>query len=157
MRWPVMNQPVYPSLRRSALIGGIAGTAYLAEMVLDMRVVSNRYDDLVLWGGFVARNRVRQRLLGAAVHYVLSVTLAFAYGTVSPWLPRWPGWVRGVVFVQVENALLYPGVPVLNAVHPEVRSGRLPTLLTWRYFWVEIARHVAFGATLGALLKDRQR
>jgi hypothetical protein len=61
------------------------------------------------------------------------------------------------VFVQVENALFYPGVPLLNAIHPEVRSGRLPTLLTWRYFWVEIVRHVAFGATLGALLKERER
>lgn len=146
-----------PSLRRSALVGGMAGTAYLAEMALDMRLASNRYDDLVLWGGFVTRDRVRQRLIGLVTHYLLSTALAAAYGVLLPLLPRWPGWLRGVVFVQVENALLYPGVPALNAWHPEVRAGRLPSLLTWRYFWVEIARHVAFGATLGALSKERQR
>ncbi len=152
-----MNHPLRPSLRRTVLVGGIAGTAYLVEMALDMRVASNRYDDLVLWGGFVTPHRRRQRLVGAGIHYVLSAALAAAYGTVSRFLPAWPGWARGVVFVQVENALFYPGVPLLNAIHPEVRSGRLPTLLTWRYFWVEIVRHVAFGATLGALLKERER
>lgn len=157
MHWPSMDHLVRPSLRRSALVGGIAGTAYLAEMALDMRVASNRYDDLVLWGGFVTRHRFRQRLLGAGVHFALSVVLAAGYSAISRLLPRWPAWIRGLAFVQVENALLYPGVPLLNAIHPEVRSGRLPSLLTWRYFWVEIARHAAFGATLGALLKERQR
>ena len=155
-RFP-MNRLARPSIRRSAWVGGIAGTAYLAEMALDMKVAANRYDDLVLWGGFVTPHRLRQRLVGAGIHYLLSAALAGVYGTIAPLLPSWPGWVRGVAFVQIENALLYPGVPVLNAVHPEVRSGRLPSLLTWRYFWVEIARHVAFGATLGALLDERKR
>jgi hypothetical protein len=157
MRSSPLNHLVRPSLRRSALVGGIAGTAYLAEMALDMRVASNRYDDLVLWGGFVTPHRFRQRILGAGIHYVLSIALAATYGTLAPILPAWPGWMRGMAFVQVENALLYPGVPVLDAVHPEVRSGRFPSLLTWRYFWVEIARHVAFGITLGALLPERKR
>jgi hypothetical protein len=152
-----LNRLARPSLRHSALVGGIAGTAYLAEMALDMKLVANRYDDLVLWGGFVTPHRLRQRLVGAGIHYLLSAALAGIYGTIAPLLPSWPGWVRGVVFVQIENALLYPGVPVLNAVHPEVRLGRLPSLLTWRYFWVEIARHVAFGATLGTLLQERKR
>jgi hypothetical protein len=139
------------------MVGGIAGTAYLAEMALDRRVVSNRYDDLILWGGFLTRQPVRQRLIGAGIHYSLSVALVAAYSTISPLLPKWPGWVRGLLFVQVENALLYPGVPVLDAIHPEVRSGRMPSLLTWRYFWVEIARHIAFGVTMGALLDDRKQ
>jgi hypothetical protein len=139
------------------MAGGIAGTAYLAEMALDRRVAPNRYDDLILWGGFLTRHPMRQRLIGAAIHYSLSVALAAAYSMVAPFLPRWPGWVRGLLFVQVENALLYPGVPILDAIHPEVRSGRMPSLLTWRYFWVEIARHVAFGVTLGALLDDRKQ
>lgn len=145
-----------PTLRRSTMVGGIAGTMYLAEMALDMRVAANSYDDLVLWGGFVTRHPVRQRLIGACIHYGLSAVLAAAYGRSASILPAWPGWLRGLLFVQVENALLYPGVPVLNTIHPEVRAGRLPSLLTWRYFWVEIARHVAFGATMGALLDDRK-
>lgn len=139
------------------MAGGIAGTAYLLAMALDMRLASNRYDDLALWGGFLTPHPIRQRLLGAGVHYGLSIALAAAYGSIARFLPTWPGWVRGLLFLQVENALLYPGVPLLNTMHPEVRSGRLPSLRTWRYFWVEIVRHVAFGATLGALLDDRKQ
>jgi hypothetical protein len=157
MQWSRKSHLVRPSVRRSAVVGGIAGTAYLAEMALDQRLASNRYDDLVLWGGFLTAHPKRQLALGAAIHYTLSVALTAAYAAIAPLLPAWPGWLRGLLFVQIENALLYPGVPVLNAIHPEVRSGRLPSLLTWRYFWVEIARHVAFGATMGALLDHRSR
>lgn len=145
-----------PSIRRVLTVAVLAGTAYLLETELDRRVAPNDYDDLILWGGFVARGRRRQRLLGAGVHYGLSVALVALYARLAPHLPGRPGWRRGVVFVQVENALLYPGVPVLNAVHPEVRAGRLPSLLTWRYFWVEAARHLAFGATMGALLHEEK-
>lgn len=144
------------SPRRVLLAGGAAGTAYLAEAALDMRLRPNSYDDLVLWGGFVTRGRTRQRLVGAAVHYALSAVLAAAFAASPRFIPNWPGWLRGVLFVQLENALLYPGVPVLNAVHPEVRSGRMPSLLTWRYFWVEIFRHLAFGSVLGIALADRK-
>jgi hypothetical protein len=157
MQWSRKSRVARPSVCRITMVGGIAGTAYLAEMALDMRVASNGYDDLILLGGFLTRQPVRQRLIGAGIHYSLSVALAAAYTAFAPFLPAWPGWVRGLLFVQVENALLYPGVPVLNAIHPEVRAGRMPSLITWRYFWVEIVRHVAFGATLGALLDDRKQ
>ena len=140
---------------RVLLAGGAAGTAYLAEAALDMRLIPNCYDDLTLWGGFITRDRTRQRLVGAGAHYTLSAVLATTFASSAWFLPNWPGWLRGVLFVQLENALLYPGVPALNAVHPEVRSGRMPSLLTWRYFWVEILRHVAFGAVLGVTLEVR--
>lgn len=157
MPWLPESRIARPSLRSSALVGAIAGTAYLTEMALDMRMAANEYDDLVLWGGFLSRRRSRQRLLGAGIHYILSAALAATYRAFMPFLPSWPGWLRGLLFVQAENALLYPSVPLLNAIHPEVRAGGLPSLLTWRYFWVEIARHVAFGVTLGALTTDRKR
>ncbi len=139
------------------LAGGLAGTAYLAEMALDMRIASNRYDDLVLWGGFAVRGTGRQRLVGGIFHYTLSIAVAGVYMALAGVLPRWPGWLRGLLFIQVENAVLYPGVPILQSLHPEVRSGRLPSLLTWRYFWVEIARHAAFGAVLGVIVDRRGR
>jgi hypothetical protein len=154
MRW-IEQPPVRrPSLRRSALVGITAGSAYLAEQALDMRLAPNHHDDLLLWGGFLSRQPVRARLLGLMVHYTLSVALATAYAAVSPALPGRSGWVRGLLFVQAENALLYPGVPFLDALHPGIRAGRLPTLRTWRYWWVELARHAAFGAVLGALSEE---
>jgi hypothetical protein len=125
-------------------------------MVLDMRLVPNSYDDFVLWGGFVSRQAGRPRLIGAALPYLLSFTVASVFNAFTPAMPRLPGWLRGLLFIQVENAVLYPGVPLLQKIHPEVRSGRLPSLLTWQYFWVEIARHAAFGAVLG-IVTERQR
>jgi hypothetical protein len=138
-------------------VGSLAAAAYLAEQTADMKLVSNRYDDLVLWGGFFSRQPARQRLIGGTIHLTLGIGLAAAYQASLPLLPAWPGWLRGVAFAQAENAVLYPGVPVLNALHPSVRSGRLPSLLTWRYYWVEIVRHVAYGVVLGALTPSAAR
>lgn len=161
-------------LSRSALRDGIlpgvgASAAYLLEQELDRRVVSNRYDDLLLWGGFLSRTPARQRIYGLMVHCFLGIGLAGAFSlvdarisllaktsrppSIAAVLRRYaamPLWARGLLFAQAENALLYPGVPLLNGLHPEVRTGRLPSLLTWRYFWVEVARHAAYGAVLGA-------
>jgi hypothetical protein len=143
-----------PSLSRSARAGIAGSVAYLLAQAVDRRLAPNRYDDLVLWGGFLTRDPRRQRLTGAAIHFSLGIALAAAYDALWPLLPGRSGVVRGVVFVQMENALLYPGVPLLNAIHPSVRSGELPSLLTWRYFWVEVARHAAFGAVLGLTIGE---
>lgn len=138
-----------PSFRRSIITGGLASVAYLVEQVLDRRLIPNDYDDLVLWGGFLTRDPLRQRLIGSAVHFTLGTALAAAYEAALPLLPSWPGPLKGLLFVQAENATLYPGVPVIDAVHPSVRLAEMPSLLTWRYFVVELLRHTAFGLTLG--------
>lgn len=140
-----------PSIRESVLAGGVAATAYLAEMARDMRLVPNSYDDLVLWGGFLSRDPRRQRLLGAVVHYGLGIGLAAVYQAILPALPRLPGWLRGLIFAQAENTLSFPAVAVIDAIHPSVRSGELPPLFTWRYFWLEALRHAAYGAALGSV------
>jgi hypothetical protein len=144
-----------PSFRRSITTGGLASVAYLVEQALDRRAIPNDYDDLVLWGGFLARDPLRQRLIGSVVHVTLGTALAAAYEAALPLLPSWPGPLKGLLFVQAENAILYPGVPVINAVHPSVRLAEMPSLLTWRYFVVELMRHAAFGLTLG-WAEDRQ-
>ncbi len=145
---------VRPSLPRVIVAGTVASAAYLLEQGVDRRLTPNRYDDLLLWGGLLSRDPRRQRRLGFAVHYTLGITLAAIYAALLPSLPRLSGWRRGVLFAQTENLVLYPGVFVLNSIHPDVRAGRLPSLRTWRYFWVEAARHAAYGAMLGMLNPD---
>src|SRR5947209_6373074 len=113
-----LNRLARPSLRRAAVTGGLASAAYLGEQALDRRLFPNEYDDLVLWGGFVSRDPVRQRLAGVAVHFTLGTLLAAAYEAAGSLLPAWPGPLKGLLFVQAENAMLYPGVPVINAIHP---------------------------------------
>ena len=144
-----------PSLRRSAVTGGLASAAYLAEQALDRRLLRNEYDDLVLWGGFLSRNPARQRLVGLLTHFTLGTLLAAAYEAALPLFPPWSGPLKGLLFVQAENTLLYPGVPVINRVHPSVRLGEMPSLLTMRYLAVEVLRHAAFGLILG-WAEDRQ-
>lgn len=143
-----------PAPLRTVVTGLAAGGAYLLAQAMDRRLSGNGYDDLMLWGGFVTPHPTRQRFVGLTVHGALSITLAAAYAALQPSLPRWPRWLRGMAFVQAENALLYPGVPLINAVHPSVRSGALPSLLTWRYGGVEVARHAAYGMVLGLLTPE---
>lgn len=138
-----------PPVGRSVRLGAVAGTAYLAEMALDMRLTGNRYDDLVLWGGFLSRDPVWQRVLGAMGHFSLSVALAAAYEAAEPVLPDGPPWARGLLFTMGEHLLSFPTVGLGDFIHPAVKDGRLPSLMSWRYFWVETARHVAYGIALG--------
>jgi hypothetical protein len=143
-----------PSLRRTLLAGGAASTAYLVEQAIDRRVTRNNYDDLVLLGGMVSEQPLRQKLLGALAHYTFGTVLAAAYDAAQPSLPRLPAWLRGLAFAQVENTILFPALAVLDTIHPAVRRGALPPLWTWRYFWIAVARHAAYGIVLGLVIAD---
>jgi hypothetical protein len=140
-----------PSWSRSLLVGAAASTAYLAEMAIDMRVTSNRYDDRVLLGGFFARSPDRQKLVGTLIHYGVGVAVAAAYQAVSPSLPRVPGWLRAQIFIHLENTLSFPSVALADLIHPAVQDGTLPSLLTWQDFWIVSARHAAYGLVLDLL------
>lgn len=151
-----MHSTLLRALQPRVLIAGLlASTAYLLEQRIDRRLLPNGYDDLLLWGGLLSRRPRRQRLWGLGVHLLLGTALAPVYAAIAPSFPRLPRWLRGLLFAQLENAVLYPGVPLLNAVHPSVRVGELPSLLTRRYALVEIVRHAVYGAVLGILLPDR--
>jgi hypothetical protein len=138
------------------IAGAAASTAYLAEMAVDMRLTGNRYDDLILWGGFLSRIPRRQRLLGALVHYGVGTGLAVAYQMIQPLLPGAPGWIRGALFAQVESAILFPTLVPMNAVHPAVQRGELPQMWGILYFNLEVLRHLAYGITLGLIVDEAQ-
>jgi len=137
-----------PSVRQSVVTGSIAGTAYLLEQVLDMRIFPNRYDDLVLWGGMASRKPGYQRLLGLMGHYTMSTLLAAAYLSVRHLLPG-PRRTRGLLFLMGEHLATFPSVSLGERFHPGVLRGELPPLMTKQYFVVETARHAAFGLALG--------
>lgn len=147
--------PVRPALGSVLLAGGVASSGFLVTQAVDQRLTGGGYDDLLLWGGLLSRDPARQRLLGAGVHFALGVALAAIYDALLPLLPDLPGPVRGMLFAQVENTLAYPGVPWINRRHPEVRSGRLASLTSPRYWLLETIRHAVYGALLGTLLPGR--
>ena len=65
------------------------------------------------------------------------------------------GWRAGVAAAQLENAVLWPGMVVVDRRHPDRRSGAWPPLLlNPRVFAQEVGAHAIFGAVLGALVRD---
>jgi hypothetical protein len=62
---------------------------------------------------------------------------------------------RAVAAAQAENTILWPGMAVVDRIHPDVRSGAWPKLFSDRgTIAQEIGSHVVFGAVLGALVGE---
>lgn len=93
---------------RAVLVSGLAaGAAFVAVLEADLRLTGRNVDDLVVLGRPLVKNRDDARKAGAAVHAVNSVALAALYTAIEKRLPG-PPWVRGVIFANVENMILYP-------------------------------------------------
>lgn len=135
---------------KAALISGLAaGAAFAIVLEADLRLSGNNVDDLLILGRPFTTDRERARRIGGVIHAVNSVALAGVYGKVRRWLPGLP-WMRGLIFANVENALLYP-VTLLEDLHPAVREGQVDRYFTWPSFWQSVPRHVAYGVVLGML------
>lgn len=151
-----MTRQGYSIPIRLIVAGLLAGLAYLAAMALDLALAGNRTNDLQLLSGMIPGQERRWRSLGALMHFGNSVALAVVFARVRGYLPG-RGWMRGLIFGQLENLTLYPLVVVIGRFHPAVKSGRLDHYARPLPMLQEIARHAAFGAVLGALLDDDER
>lgn len=144
--------PIAKRMRNAAGIaaaGLAAGAAFAVVLEADLRLTGNNVDDLIVLGRPFVREREVARGVGLGIHAVNSVGLAAVYGAVRQRLPG-PPWLRGVIFSNVENALLYP-ITVLEDWHPAVRDGQVDRYFTWPSFWQSVPRHIAYGAVLGVL------
>lgn len=133
----------------SALAGLAAGAAFVAVLEADLRLTGRNVDDLIVLGRPFVKDRKRARVLGLAIHAVNSIALAGIYAALQHRLPG-PPWLRGIIFANVENAILYP-ITVFEDLHPAVREGLVDRYLTWPAFWQSVPRHIAYGAVLGVL------
>lgn len=141
----------------AALAAGlVAGVAYLAEMELDLRLAANKVDDLKLLGRPFVRNPARARAAGTLIHSINAANLAVAYALFAHDRLPGPPWWRGVLFANVENALLYPLTKLENH-HPGVRDGQIDRYWTRTAFLQAVARHVAYGAVLGSTYSRLRR
>jgi hypothetical protein len=121
-------------------------------MWADLRFVRYPFNDFTLLGRpFTSRPRVWP-LVGAAVHHVNGALLGAAFASVRPRLPG-PGWARGALYAQAENLLLWPLMLVVDRYHPARHEGELAPGWSRRSFLVASLRHLAYGATLGALYR----
>ena len=142
-------------LRAVSLAGIAAGAAYAAVLEVDLRLTGRNVDDLTFLGRPFARDPARARAVGAAIHLSNSLALATAYALLGHDRLPGPPWLRGTIFANVENIVLYP-LTGLEDLHPAIREGQLARYWTWPSFLQSVPRHVAYGAVLGALY-DRLR
>lgn len=140
---------------KAATISGLAaGAVFALVLEADLRLTGNNVDDLLVLGSPFVSNPEEARRLGLAIHALNSVALAALYGKARPWLPG-PPWLKGVIFANVENLILYP-VTLLEDLHPAIRTGLVDRYFTWPSFWQSVPRHVAYGAVLGILFERLQ-
>jgi len=144
-----------PTMSRvwAALGAGVGGgIAYLAAQEIDRRLLNPRSNDLLLVGGLVTSRRSAWKPLGLALHLLAAAVFGLIFqAVVAPRLPG-PYWLRGLLMAQIENVLLWPLIPLLDRVHVAVKSGDLAPMHRKVYFAQAVWRHVALGATIGALL-----
>jgi len=137
---------------RRGILAGIAGAAVwaAAEPVLG-RVFRTPYSDVRLLGGLVA-DGPHWRPAGVMVHLANGAVFGAAFERLGG-----HGIARGVAAAEVESAVLWPGMAVVDHLHPDRRSGVWPPLVgNGRVFAYEVATHALFGAVLGSLVRERR-
>jgi hypothetical protein len=148
--------PKETDTRAAILAGATAGVAYAMAMDLDIRLLGRRTDDFLLLGRPFSEDPRRARLIGAGVHLANAAVFGVVYAAFArDRLPGHPA-LRGAIFGNVENTLLYP-IATLERFHPAVREGRLDRYWTVSAYLQSVWRHTAYGAVLGSLYDRLQR
>ena len=134
----------------AAAAGGIAGVAFLATMAVELKLSGRKLDDLILLGSTFTKNPDNARKVGLAIHAVNSVGLGTLYAAVAHDRMPGPPAVRGAVFANVENTLIYP-LTALDKFHPAVKDGRLDSYWSVKSYLWTVPRHTVYGLVLGGL------
>jgi len=137
-----------------AISGLAAGAAFVAVLESDLRLTGRNVDDLMVLGRPFTGEPAMARALGGGIHVVNSLALASLYAMLERRIPG-PAWLKGVIFANVENVILYP-ITLFEDIHPAIRTGQVDRYFNWPAFWQSVPRHIAFGAVLGVLY-DRLR
>ena len=138
-----------PDPKAVAVSGLAAGLAFVAVLEADLRLTGRNVDDLIVLGRPLAKDPKNARPVGLAIHAVNSLALASLYAVFEKRLPG-PPWLKGIVFANVENLILYP-VTILEDKHPAIRDGQVDRYFNWPAFWQSVPRHIVYGAVLGSV------
>jgi hypothetical protein len=138
---------------RGAVAGAIAAAVWAAAEPALARALRTPYSDVRLLGALVTAGPL-WRPAGVALH----LGNGAVFGAVFERLGG-RGWRQGLVAAELENLLLWPGIVVVDRIHPDRKSGAWPPLAAnARVAAYELATHALFGIVLGALLAhDRRR
>jgi hypothetical protein len=131
-----------------------AAAAWAAAEPLAARVLRPPagYSDVRMLGGLLTRG-TGWRAVGLGAHLVNGAVFGAAFERAGA-----RGWRQGLVAAEVENALLWPAMALVDRLHPDRRSGAWPPLLkNGHVFAYEAAVHALFGVVLGVLADQRSR
>ncbi len=143
-------------MKRDALAGAAAATAWGLLEPIDRRLFRCDYSDIALLGKTVTRGR-GWRPAGFAVHAVNGAIFGVVYGAVRRRLPVGPGKLA-VAMALAEHVTLYPLSYFVDRYHPARGEEGVPPLLTnGRAYMQATARHLLFGLVLGRLSTDGER
>jgi hypothetical protein len=134
---------------RGAAAGAVAASAWSALEPLGARAFGTTYTDVRLLGRLVSRRR--WVVAGALVHAANGA----AFGALFALAGR-RGVRDGLLWTGVEGLAAWPGMALMDRIHPDRRSGRWPVLVTdRRVFAQEATMHALFGLLLGLMLPPR--
>jgi hypothetical protein len=123
-----------------------AAAAWAAAEPLARRACGTPYTDVRLLGRLMTQGRW-WRPAGLAAHLTNGAVFGALFARAGG-----RGWRQGILAAEVENLVLWPGMAVIDRIHPDRRSGLWPPLLmNRRIFAQEAAVHALFGAFLGLL------
>jgi hypothetical protein len=137
---------------KGAFAGIAAAASWAAAEPLGRRLLRPPpgYSDIRLLGGLLTPGP-RWRPLGLGAHLVNGAVFGAVFERVGG-----AGWKQGLAAAQAENLALWPGMAVLDRVHPDRRSGAWPPLApNGHVFAYEAAMHAVFGVVLGLLSRRR--
>lgn len=133
---------------RGALAGAAAASAWAAVEPVAARVAATGYTDVRLLGRMLSERH--WAVAGTAVHLANGAAFGALFALAGARGPR-----AGLAWAGAETLATWPGMAVLDRIHPDCRSGRRPRLLTdRRVFAQEVAMHSLFGALLGLMLPE---
>ena len=147
---PIVGRQIHQLDAKAVAVSGLAaGAAFVAVLEADLRLTGRNVDDLMILGRPFVGDPTKARAAGGAIHAINSLALAGLYAMLERRIPG-PAWLKGVVFANVENVILYP-ITRFEDIHPAIRTGQVDRYYNWPAFWQSVPRHIAFGAVLGIL------
>ena len=76
------------------------------------------------------------------MHFFNGAALGMLYAWVQQHLPG-RGWLRGLLFAQTENLVLWPLIILIDRVNPDIKNGSRPVYNRPLPFLQEVLRHAA--------------
>jgi hypothetical protein len=137
---------------RGTLAGMVAAATWAAAGPAVARLAGTPagYSDVGLLGALLTEDGARQRAAGLATHLVNGAFFGAVFARAGG-----RGWKQGLAVAQVENLALWPGMALVDRIHPLRRSGAWPPFAgNGRVFAYEAAVHALFGVVLGALVRE---